>query len=267
MIPEGEQTKSAILNRVSPNCGGPTAVRKNQFRCQSRCGRDWRRPAYHPLATIPAYWLPTAWTVTSVAPAEVNRMTHYGLEAWPSPLMPETCTRSPTLIPRFPSRTREPRLARMTFCSASSSPALRSPKYVANELRSEATLNRATTAMANIVRSLSTMLITRRRFGSWIRPSASRREISPIPNSRPTISTTMTRRTTNFFQACLYWLATAVRQGSRCDSYSSSNAFCLSSATIAGEKALSSNVSASSWDFCSRNNERLLVGKLLVAAL
>jgi len=76
----------------------------------------------------------------------------------------------------------------------------------------------------------------------------------------------MRRRIANFFHACLYWLATAVRQVSRCDSYSSSSAFCLSSATMVGEKALISSVSASSWDFCSRNNERSLVRKLLVAA-
>ena len=38
----GEQTMSAILNCVCPNCGGPIVVRKNQFGCQGRCGRDWR---------------------------------------------------------------------------------------------------------------------------------------------------------------------------------------------------------------------------------
>src|SRR6266478_1493013 len=35
-----------------------------------------------------------------------------------SPVMPETCTRSPTLIPRFPSRTREPRLVFFFYCCA-----------------------------------------------------------------------------------------------------------------------------------------------------
>ena len=42
MITEGEQTISAILNCVCPNCGGPIVVRKNQFRCHGRCGKDWR---------------------------------------------------------------------------------------------------------------------------------------------------------------------------------------------------------------------------------
>lgn len=83
-----------------------------------------------------------------------------------SPVMPETCTRSPILIPRLPSRTSDPRLARMTFCRARSSPALRSPKYVANELKSEATLNKATTAMANHVRRRWIKLTTRLRFRS-----------------------------------------------------------------------------------------------------
>jgi hypothetical protein len=36
-----EQTMSAILNCVCPNCGGPIVVRKNEFGCQGRCGRDW----------------------------------------------------------------------------------------------------------------------------------------------------------------------------------------------------------------------------------
>ena len=34
--------KSAILNCICPQCGAALSVAANQFRCQGRCGADWR---------------------------------------------------------------------------------------------------------------------------------------------------------------------------------------------------------------------------------
>jgi ribosomal protein S27AE len=41
-IREVEWNMSSITNLVCPNCGGAIAVRKDELRCQGRCGRDWR---------------------------------------------------------------------------------------------------------------------------------------------------------------------------------------------------------------------------------
>ncbi len=37
-----ESVKSAIVNCICPGCGGPLSLRTQQFRCQGRCGTDWR---------------------------------------------------------------------------------------------------------------------------------------------------------------------------------------------------------------------------------
>ena len=44
---EGPETsnegfKSAIANCICPGCGGALSLSLNQFRCQGRCGIDWR---------------------------------------------------------------------------------------------------------------------------------------------------------------------------------------------------------------------------------
>jgi hypothetical protein len=41
-IRQAEWNMSSIANLVCPNCGGAIAVRKDELRCQGRCGRDWR---------------------------------------------------------------------------------------------------------------------------------------------------------------------------------------------------------------------------------
>ncbi len=33
---------SAILNWVCPRCGGPLGRPTGEFKCQGRCGKDWR---------------------------------------------------------------------------------------------------------------------------------------------------------------------------------------------------------------------------------
>ena len=33
---------SAIASCICPECGGPLSLSLNQFRCQGRCGIDWR---------------------------------------------------------------------------------------------------------------------------------------------------------------------------------------------------------------------------------
>ena len=37
-----ESVKSAIVNCICPECGGPLSLRTQQFRCRGRCGTDWR---------------------------------------------------------------------------------------------------------------------------------------------------------------------------------------------------------------------------------
>jgi hypothetical protein len=37
-----ENVRSAIVNCISPECGGVIELRSNQFRCVGRCGKDWR---------------------------------------------------------------------------------------------------------------------------------------------------------------------------------------------------------------------------------
>lgn len=34
--------RSSILNCICPGCGGALRITKSQFRCQGRCGEDWR---------------------------------------------------------------------------------------------------------------------------------------------------------------------------------------------------------------------------------
>lgn len=40
--PPTEETLSAIVNCVCPECGGAIVPEKNEFRCHGLCGRDWR---------------------------------------------------------------------------------------------------------------------------------------------------------------------------------------------------------------------------------
>lgn len=37
-----ESVQSAILNCICPECGGDLSLATKQFRCQGRCGTDWR---------------------------------------------------------------------------------------------------------------------------------------------------------------------------------------------------------------------------------
>jgi len=37
-----EDVISAILNWVCPECGGPIGIQSKEFKCQGRCGQDWR---------------------------------------------------------------------------------------------------------------------------------------------------------------------------------------------------------------------------------
>jgi hypothetical protein len=36
-----DSLRSAITNCICPECGGALRIRKNQYRCQGRCGEDW----------------------------------------------------------------------------------------------------------------------------------------------------------------------------------------------------------------------------------
>ena len=38
----GDDIKSAIVNCICPECGAALSLNAQQFRCQGRCGRDWR---------------------------------------------------------------------------------------------------------------------------------------------------------------------------------------------------------------------------------
>lgn len=38
----GDDIKSAIVNGICPECGAALSLNAQQFRCQGRCGRDWR---------------------------------------------------------------------------------------------------------------------------------------------------------------------------------------------------------------------------------
>jgi hypothetical protein len=44
----GDHLRSAIVNCVCPECGGALRITRSQFRCQGRCGEDWR-PAWDRL--------------------------------------------------------------------------------------------------------------------------------------------------------------------------------------------------------------------------
>jgi hypothetical protein len=37
-----DKLRSAIVNCICPECGGALSVTRSQFRCQGRCGEDWR---------------------------------------------------------------------------------------------------------------------------------------------------------------------------------------------------------------------------------
>ena len=37
-----ESINSAIVNCICPECGGRLSLATKQFRCQGRCGTDWR---------------------------------------------------------------------------------------------------------------------------------------------------------------------------------------------------------------------------------
>jgi hypothetical protein len=37
-----ESVESAIANCICPKCGGALSLSPDQFRCQGRCGIDWR---------------------------------------------------------------------------------------------------------------------------------------------------------------------------------------------------------------------------------
>jgi hypothetical protein len=37
-----ESVRSSIVNGICPECGGALSLATEQFRCQGRCGTDWR---------------------------------------------------------------------------------------------------------------------------------------------------------------------------------------------------------------------------------